>query len=53
MPAPFKNNKVKRGNPCIVPKDYNIERIEKYFNQSEITKDKISLNSFLRYFFGF
>ena len=36
-------NKIKRGNPCFVPKDYDIERIEKYFNQSEITKDKIEL----------
>ena len=36
-------NKVKRGNPCVVSKDYDIERIEKYFNQSEITKDKIEL----------
>ena len=36
-------NKVKRGNPCIVPKDYDMERIQKYFNQSDITKDKIEL----------
>ena len=36
-------NKVKRGNPCIVPEDYDLERIQKYFNQSDITKDKIEL----------
>jgi len=36
-------NKVMRGNPCNVPKNYDFERINKYFAQSEITKDKIEL----------
>lgn len=26
-----------------MPKDYDMVRIQKYFNQSEITKDKIEL----------
>lgn len=36
-------NKIKSGNSCIVPKNYDYERINKYFIQSDITKEKIEL----------
>jgi hypothetical protein len=34
-------NKLKRGNALTGPKNYDYLRIEKYFQQSNITKDKI------------
>lgn len=36
-------NKLLKGNACNVPKNFDLERINKYFNQSNITKDKIEL----------
>ena len=35
--------KITKGDPLRPEKDYIIERIEKYFNQNEITKEKIDM----------
>ena len=32
-----------KDNACYVPENFDFERINKYFNQSNITKEKIEL----------
>lgn len=36
-------NKLLKDNACYVPENFDFERINKYFNQSNITKEKIEL----------